>query len=355
MNIALLSGAFGNSGDSLIEYRSKRLLESIFPNDSVHVFSRKQLNERFEEIDSHELIVFSGGPIYQQDISRNFDVKKACILSKPIKIVGGGWKGAGRSLSLPYKYTFSNNTYEFFKKVDSMGGLACRDWYSVKALRNSGLSSARMTGCPAWYDIELVHQTVINDDSNGKMTICVSDPASPSNWEYVIPLLSHIKNIYPDAVIKFVFHRGKNTPDYDVRKNAIIKQGIADTVDMAPDFDSFKIYDNCSLHIGFRVHAHIYNLSKRHRTILIEEDGRGAGVNEALGLPSLLAYDDEIQISNSKIRKLSNRLMSNKNGFLLKQLDEYLDMLERTGNVYFENAYRLMEKYYCEMLDFLRN
>lgn len=51
--------------------------------------------------------------------------------------------------------------------------------------------------------------------------------------------------------------------------------------------DGFKEYDSCDLHIRFRVHAHIYNLSHGNTTLLINEDARGSGVNDALGIANI--------------------------------------------------------------------
>ena len=133
----------------------------------------------------------------------------------------------------------------------------------------------------------------------------------------------------------------------------ISSQRIADIVLMDGTADSFKIYDDAYLHIGFRVHAHIYNLSQRKRTILIEEDDRGAGVNEALGLPSLLAYNDELQIADINLRRVVNKLKAKTNDNLLEQLYVYIDMIENNGDIYYENAFRLMESYYKIMCDFI--
>ena len=42
-------------------------------------------------------------------------------------------------------------------------------------------------------------------------------------------------------------------------------------------------YDKVDLHVGFRVHAHLYMLSMRKPSILLIEDGRGYGVFYSLG------------------------------------------------------------------------
>lgn len=73
--------------------------------------------------------------------------------------------------------------------------------------------------------------------------------------------------------------------------------------------EGFRNYDECDLHIGYRVHAHIYNLSRRKRSILIEEDVRGAGVNHALGLWHLRAYENKRRLAHTTYEKIYNKYM----------------------------------------------
>lgn len=47
------------------------------------------------------------------------------------------------------------------------------------------------------------------------------------------------------------------------------------------------LYGNADLHIGYRVHAHLFCLSRRIPSILINEDSRGVGQAAALGATSL--------------------------------------------------------------------
>ena len=354
MKIALLSGAYGNAGDSLIESRSKALLEYAYKGTNIKVYSRKQLGEKFDEINSCDIVFFSGGPLYQKNISANFDIKTALKIKKPLKIIGGGWKGSFRSQQLPYNYDFAQDTFSLFKKINDCHGLMCRDLFSVKALHHNGLENAVMTGCPAWYDLERVHETKVHPYRFDNPIICVSDPAIVSNYSFVIPLLKHIKELFPSATIKFVLHRGLATPNHDEVCKSVQNLGFVEIVELYPDAKAFEVYDECDLHIGFRVHAHIYNLSRRQRSIVIEEDGRGGGVNEALGLPALLSYSDELQNDNRQIRKLYSCYRPLKNQHLLEQLDAYIDATDNAGNLYYENAYRLMKMYFGKMIEQLQ-
>ena len=357
MNIALLSGAYGNAGDSLIEQRAKELLQTIIPGVHVSVFSRRDLEFKFDQINANDVVAFSGGPIYQYDISGNFNLECALKITRPLKIIGGGCKFTGRNSNLPYTSKFSKSTYELFKRINDSNGMACRDWSTVYMLKNQGFCRAVMTGCPAWYDLNMIHESKLNGGERigimDSRIIAVSDPAFPQNMEQALSVIEFIHSVFPKTVIKYVLHRGRATNNYDYICNRIHKQGIAEIVDLFPDYKSFSIYDLCDLHIGYRVHAHIYNLSKRHRSILIEEDGRGAGVNEALGIPSLVAYNNDTDISNMVAGRVLNRLLPRTNRFILNELEAYIRLMENLGDDYYSNAYRLMGAYYEKMKDYL--
>lgn len=55
--------------------------------------------------------------------------------------------------------------------------------------------------------------------------------------------------------------------------------------DVSGDVNKLDFYQDCDLHIGYRVHAHLYFISQRTPSILINEDGRGLGMGVSLGLP----------------------------------------------------------------------
>ena len=123
MKVSLLSGAYGNIGDKLIENRCSLLLEHVFGQGSVTVYSRKSIHEYIERINDSDLVAFSGGPIYQKNIGSNFSIQDAMKNEKPLIVIGGGWKGNGRWLNSPYEYNFSPETKELFNRIDSFGGL----------------------------------------------------------------------------------------------------------------------------------------------------------------------------------------------------------------------------------------
>ena len=102
-----------------------------------------------------------------------------------------------------------------------------------------------------------VHQTeYLGPKLNACKKICISDCANTSNLEQLSNVILFVKKIFAEESIKLVFHRGTGRlkPEFVefVQKNKI------DYVDISGSLEGIKVYDDCDLHIGYRVHAHIY-------------------------------------------------------------------------------------------------
>ena len=348
MEIALMTGAYKNSGDYLIENRCRRLIEHSVKGSIVHRFLRSEMANRVSEINNMDAIVFTGGPIYMSNIENIIPIVDLIDDIKiPMMIVGGGWYGSGNAACLPYKQKFSDFSVKFLSKVENEGfGLACRDLYTVKMLKNAGFEKVYMTGCPAWYNLETIGLSEVKN--SGEINkIIISDPADPRNMKLAKHILEYVLKRYQGSRISLAIHRGI-TKSHSELCNYSKANGV-EVLDLSGSESGFSVYDDCSLHIGFRVHAHIYNLSLRNRTILIEEDGRGAGVNEALGIPSILAYDDSLNLTNRSIDRIKGKLGLAENHNALKDLGIILDMCEETDWQYLSNAFLMMQKYYNNM------
>ncbi len=64
-----------------------------------------------------------------------------------------------------------------------------------------------------------------------------------------------------------------------------------EVMDTSYGLENVSFYEECDLHVGYRVHGHIYFLAKRKPSFLIHEDGRGRGASEALGLPGIQGWE----------------------------------------------------------------
>ena len=372
MKFVILSGAYKNAGDFLIVDRSIQLLRHVYPDCSVQIYERRfSLEENLDEINQSDALILAGGPVYSPSIYPN-EIPLTADLSRiqiPIYTLGLGWFGGDSTDQLLYRqYIFTPRTRELLSRLEQDGPLTCRDWYSVRALKNNGFTRTVMTGCPAWYDLDHVRQISLRDGFRFPYRkICISDPTNPGNIPQSMELVRFIRKKYPEAKLVYVFHRGiradamtseKVGAQYEALAHWLEQMGV-DTQDISYSQDGFAVYNDCDLHVGMRVHAHIYNLSIRNVSVLIEEDGRGAGVNEALGLFGIKAYQNGA-VPFSARRSIPARLMRfffrklcgprKGNPYLLHRLDDYLFMLESSGYQMITAAFSVQQIYFENML-----
>lgn len=285
-------------------------------------------------------------------------------LKIPIFALAMGWHGHDFMPRTTYNYYLEESSKLLLKKIEASGfPLGCRDYYSEKVLHNNGITNTVMTGCAAWYDLDYVNTTALRNTGE-IMNIVVSDPANIKNLTQLITLTDFLKNRFPKATLTVVFHRGIKPDNFTSSRvgqatdkicQVLKKRGVK-YHDISYGHKGFDIYNDCDIHIGFRVHAHIYNLSQRRRSILVEEDGRGAGVNEALGLRHITAYDCLKKIDNDFLRKVMNRvpIYDTCSKYICQEVDDYLMDLERTDYKQIEWAFVRMNYFYSQIIKHLQ-
>jgi len=347
-NVLYMSGATVNAGDFLIEKRAKALINRFAPNVALTSLNRVKIDysDRIDYLNSFDAILFAGGPIYQPSIYPNAIpfVSNLNDITKPVFFIGGGAK------SDIYRSVMSENTKAFFRLGNKKGvPLGCRDVLTYRFLKHQGFENILVTGCPAWYSLQDIDNTKFSVHHNGDIKkICVSEPGREDNVMFLKPLLKHLREIYPNAEIHLVNHR-ETKVGVSALKNGLNSVGVEIT-DISGSSEGFSIYDDCDLHVGFRVHAHIYNLSKRNLSILFNEDIRGCGVNHALGLENINLTIE----SYSKLKLFGNFYLMrmnriNKTDVICRMFDDYIEFEEKRHYVGYLNAFKNMKDYYCVM------
>ena len=282
----------------------------------------------------------------------------------PIFAMAMGWKGRNGFPDTVNNYGFSDATMNMLRRIEKDGyPLGCRDLYSEAVLKRNGINNTVMTGCAAWYDLKYVDSMQLNNCDSEIRKIYVSEPARIENFNQFIGVISFLKSRFPNAEIKAVFHRGVSADEYTSDKAGKALSGLCSKLnqmdipyeDISFGSDKLSIYEKCDIHIGYRVHAHIYNLSQRRRSILIQEDGRGAGVNQALGLREIFAFEVEPEYKNQFIQKSLRKinLLGKPSETVCFDLDDYLTALEKENYIQFEWAFERMRYYYHNMVEHL--
>lgn len=360
MKIALLSGAVKNAGDYLIEDRTRSLLKYVYSNSTIQIFNRNEnLESKIHEINCADIIVFAGGPMLGENTYPNVIplLTELDDILPPIYSVGVGWYGKNTlDWTLYEDYKFGNKMKSLINRMHESYQISCRDWYTYRLLKKFGFNNTMMTGCPAWYDLSCVENDDLRNNINVPYKkIVVSDPGYIMNMNLAFDIVYHLYNKFKKAEIHFVFHRGikqdESTSEKRANNNLTLLSKLANLHvhihDISYGFDGFSIYDDCDLHVGFRVHAHIYNLSKRNISILIEEDARGAGVNEALGLIGIKPYSYILDKNEFKVN-LDN------NVYVIRELDDYLDSFISSSYIQIRNSFRMMKEYFNIMIEHIK-
>jgi hypothetical protein len=352
MRLALLSGARKNAGDFLIVQRCKELLQYVYPNCEIEEFLRlNDLSDVLEQINRSDCLIMAGGPVYRANIyPKELPlVANLELIKVPFFALALGWK-SNFEANNKYRYSFGKKMSGFLNRMEADGfPLGCRDLDSVSVLYQVGIQNTLMTGCSAWFNFPFINKKISNSQIN---KICISDPANPTFFQDSLQLATHIKKRYPTAKIYFVFHSGTDT----VMTQLLESAGIT-SVDISGGVEALSIYDDCDFHIGYRVHAHIYMLSRRSASLLIEEDSRGEGVNKTLGLASIKAADTKaLYYTNRYVRKCITILHGGGYGnqYLLQEVDDWLRIFEKYGEQYFEWAFERMRFYFGVMLSHIR-
>ena len=310
--LVTLTGAFKNAGDYLIGYRARGLLANHTDHEIVDLNRKELSDESYQVINSAKALLLTGGPAYQKRIFPDIYPLDLERLQVPIVPYGLGWKGGLNQA--PEDFKFEPQAEEFVRGIHQSGYFSsARDHQTVGILNRLGIENAFMTGCPAGYDEEKLSQDY---EQREVKQVLFSMPAVPQ--PHVEPLLRYLAKKYPRAKKIVAFNAGyKSTRSKDRAKftrwnyQMILKARLMgfSPVSFESDFAKFQqVMGDTDLHLGFRVHSHIYSLSQRVATALIAEDSRGISQLEALKAPVLTAKQPIAEITAQLDRIFSSGL-----------------------------------------------
>lgn len=289
----VLTGAKKNLGDFLITERCEALLAEFRPD--VTLVRRPSWEPLDLELAAQaKAILILGGPGYQPSLYPKVYPLSPDLDAIPCPIIpmGLGWKGAIGDGIAVQTYEFSAASLAALRWMQERTPLlGCRDWLSQRVLHHNGIHKTSMTGCPVWFD--LASRDVPMKLPGRIDSFVYTPPQQPRFAEQALEVAAGLARRWPDAHKIAAFHRGIGVADsWTDRHEADATQALSDRLgamgfeprDVAGSLDKIAFYDECDFHIGYRVHAHIYFLSKRRPSLLLHEDGRGSGASDALSL-----------------------------------------------------------------------
>jgi hypothetical protein len=343
----ILTGSKNNAGDYLIKYRAKQLF-SEFRSDRkiIDINGWEDLsNSNLNIINDSKALILMGGPALVEDmVPRVYSL--ANVLDKikvPIIMMGIGWKSTEGNWKNTYHYKLNLNTLNLLKKVKNSGYLSSvRDYHTLSALRFNGCENILMTGCPAYYDQKYINTDIISKDINKvAFSLGVSFIESPSMLNLMKDNIIACQKKFLDKDFEVVFHhsldRARFLNAYKSASNHVkmhnefanwLESKNIKYKDISGSAENLmNYYSNIDLHIGYRVHAHIFMNSIAKKSVLISEDGRAKGVKGAI---SGIVLDGYLKFRNNFISKVLYRLLPSydkflANEFLTKELISEID------------------------------
>lgn len=331
--IVVLHGAKKNVGDFLIRHRGVALLKHLVPDHDL------VLHERWRPLPDDlaaeaRSIVICGGP----GLSANFyphvyrlvpDLRK---LEKPVLPIALGWRG--EPMSGAEDFRFLPESKDALEVIHSrISWSTVRDDLSLGIMGRNGIDNVRRSGCVAWYHLPSLGRPLHRPHEIRHLVF--TPPAQPKFFMESLRILVALKRRFPKAARICSFHRGLKADEYTRGREANASRLLAraaqwlgfEVIDASFDLSAIEFYESADLHVGYRVHAHLYFLSVRRPSLLISEDGRGLGQALSLGDPYALKAG-ESGLADRVLQSIDEEL---KNSFASS--DIAVEEIERTWPV----------------------
>lgn len=302
----LLSGAKKNAGDFLIFNRAKSLLEEHLDEDFTVLKRWEKLDDKLDLVNSSRGIIICGGPGYGSNFYRGTYPLTEPLekLEVPVIPLGLGWGGTPINMD---EFQFTETSLNAINYIHSKIEVSSvRDTLTQKLLARYNVNNVVLSGCPAWYSIPDIDKEFIPPREIKK--IVITTPAKIVYASQTLRLFNLIKRMFPKAEVLCSFHRGIKRDKYTKRRYSYTYRFIAtyakilgfNIQDVSYGSDKIEKYREFDLHVGYRVHSHIYFLSIRKPSFLLQEDGRGKGLSLTLKNElDVSAYDPKV-IKNLK-------------------------------------------------------
>jgi polysaccharide pyruvyl transferase WcaK-like protein len=292
-----------NIGDGFILNSLAKLLNT---HECKYLFtSRKGLSETdIEKINSTKVLILAGA----NQLNDNFTIVPGMNLSilerikVPIVPFGIGIHGIQK-----YNSSMSDLTKQILRYIHKK--IIFSAWrcpltieylnYHLPELTEKFL----LTGCPVMYDDKILRNS---DFSHDVKTVVLTVTERGDFWERETKTIDFVAQHYRSCHKILSLHQDfleiQSSDQQNVWKNLQIK--VFRQYDQTPfslreyakhrDFKIFhpesvdecwKFYSSCDLHIGSRLHAHLYFLSQTKKSFLTYVDERCVGFSQALNFP----------------------------------------------------------------------
>jgi hypothetical protein len=345
----LLTGSRNNAGDFLIKHRAKALFAQERPDrDIVDLNAWEPFDkERLDLVNDACAVILMGGPSLRYEMYPGIYrlTKNLADITAPLTLMGVGWKSATGRWQDTYNYSFSDHSIQLLKKAESSGlPISVRDYHSVNSLRFNSINNVMMTGCPAYYDLDSLNAApqLPGKISRVGFSLGVSFVQSSQMELQMKQQILACRKLYKDAEFKVLFHHslelnateaayGSSMPEH-LRRHRLFAGWLDSEQISYSDISGsaqnlIETYSDVDLHVGYRVHAHIFMNSIGKLSLLLSEDGRAKGSQGAIGGMVIDGYDG---LRDSFLAKVLRRITGKPDPYVPNKYatEEMLSMLD---------------------------
>ena len=310
MNYVILTGSKNNSGDFLIKYQAKKIFTSLRPERNIidiNAFEHLS-HDKLDIINSSKLLILMGGPSLQTHMYPNIYklTKNLNDIEVPIVTMGIGYKDYNYYWEGTKSYELSDQTIKLLDKISDSNYLSSvRDYSTLNVLKIYGYKNYLMTGCPALYETNFIENNDYLDQIKKiRFSIGVNYKISEAMCVQMKNLITNLQKYFFNTDFKVLFHHQiKSSQGFLIdwlRKNNIQFLDVSGSAEKM-----IQEYESSDIHIGYRVHAHIFMSSINKPSILISEDSRAKGLSAVIGG---LNFDGYLPIKFNLINKILLKL-----------------------------------------------
>lgn len=301
----LLTGSKNNAGDFLIKHRAKSLFAAERPDRDIVDFNAWEPldQDKLEKINSSKALLLMGGPSLRYEMYPGIYRLTGDLsdIKVPVSLMGVGWKSATGLWKDTYNYPFSESSLQLLEKVKKSGlPISVRDYHSLNSLFFNGFKNGLMTGCPAYYDLQALAKSPHIPQSINKVgfSLGVSFVQSKGMEQQMKRQIIACRDHFEASEFKVLFHHslapevtaaayGKAMSEHLKMHHEFAQwldaNGIAYEDISGSAQNLIEAYSKVDLHVGYRVHAHIFMNSIGKLSLLLSEDGRAKGSQGAIG------------------------------------------------------------------------
>lgn len=289
--IGVLHGAILNGGDFLICKRGTQLLNKYL--DSKFELVHMKRWESFEG--NYDALIILGGPIIARGMFPQIDNIRGYLKNKEIPVIALGVGISGEDY-VDFDDYFTDESLEFWQKVfDSSNLISVRDKQTYSLLNQLGIA-ARLTGCPALFDLDNIHKmdeiSENVDLEKKKISFTIPNLYLSKNFltfDNIRKIHNFFLSLFFISYMRTCFKLKKIEADYFL----ILQHGFnplinlvhwycklwgIKTVDASNrSLDETEEILSSDIHIGTRLHAHILFSSYRKPSYLFDVDYRTNG------------------------------------------------------------------------------